>query len=245
MPRFTFTIEYDGTPYYGWQRQQDVSSVQEAIESAITKFCQQDCTLHCSGRTDAGVHAYGQIAHADIDTALSCFTIQQALNHYLMDERISILHVEQVDDAFHARFDAKQRYYEYHIINRRAPCVIEHQRVWHVPKPLNLDAMREAAMHLIGTHDFSSFRDSDCQAKSPIKTLESLELDQQGERIILRLNSLSFLHHQVRIIAGTLVDIGKGKHAPDDIPTMLSAKERAAAGVTAPAFGLYFVRVEY
>ena len=245
MPRFKLTIEYDGTPYAGWQRQKDVPSVQQAIETAIPKFCQQEATLHCSGRTDAGVHAWGQVAHVDINTNLSAFTIQEALNHYLMDDTISILHIEHVDDAFHARFDARMRHYQYRIINRRPPCVIEKERAWHVKRPLDIAAMHEAAALLVGTHDFTSFRDTDCQAKSPIRTLEKLEIEQRGEHISLDLCALSFLHHQVRIIAGTLVDIGKGKHAASAITKMLEAKARPAAGQTAPACGLYFMKVEY
>ena len=245
MTRFKLTIEYDGTTYSGWQRQKDVPSIQFEIESAIEKFSQSQVTLHCAGRTDAGVHAIAQVAHADIDTRCSAFTVREALNYFLQGKHIVIVECEAVNEAFHARFDAKRRYYEYHIINRRAPLALNATRAWHVRQPLQLDAMREAASYFLGTHDFTSFRDTDCQAKSPIKTLDAIALSQQDEQIIIALHAQSFLHHQVRIMTGAIVDAGKGKFAPAYVQTMLDARCRTKGGVTAPAHGLFFVGVDY
>jgi tRNA pseudouridine38-40 synthase len=245
MRRFKLTIEYDGTPYSGWQRQKDVPSIQAEIEAAILKFSQTQVTLHCAGRTDAGVHALAQVAHADINTQCSAFTVREALNYFLQNKHIVILECDEVDNSFHARFDAKKRYYEYHIMNRRAPLALAAVRAWHVRQPLDVDAMHEAAQYFVGTHDFTSFRDTDCQAKSPIKTLDAISIAQRGEHIVLSLEAQSFLHHQVRIMTGAIVDAGKGKFAPNHINTMLEARCRTKGGVTAPAHGLFFIKVDY
>ena len=245
MPRFKLTIEYDGTPYAGWQRQKDVPSVQEEIEKAVEKFSQQRTTLHCAGRTDAGVHALAQVAHIDIDTTCSAFTVSEALNHFLHDKKIAIVACEQTDNTFHARFCAKKRYYEYHIINRRAPLALEGNRAWHVKQTLDVGAMQQGAKYFLGTHDFTSFRDSDCQAKSPIKTIDAIHIERQDHYIIIVLEALSFLHHQVRIMTGSLVGVGRGKYSPDHIQKMLTAKCRTKSGMTAPAQGLFFIGVEY
>ncbi len=245
MPRYKLTIEYDGTPYAGWQRQKDVLSVQEAIETAIYGFCQQQVSLTCAGRTDAGVHALGQVAHVDLVGDYSCFRIMEALNAHLRREAVSIVNVEAVPDTFNARFDATKRRYRYRIITRRAPLVMEHNRAWQIIGQLDLGAMREAAAYLIGHHDFTSFRDSQCQANSPMRTLDRLDITQTDDIITLELEALSFLHHQVRIITGTLVDIGRGKYPPATIQDILAARSRPAAGPTAPACGLYFVEVWY
>ncbi len=245
MPRFKLTIEYDGTPYSGWQRQSDVPSVQEEIEKAIKKFSQQEVTLHCAGRTDAGVHALAQVAHADIETSCNAFTVSEALNHFLCDKAVAIIDCEEVNNTFHARFSAKKRYYEYHIINRRAPLALEGRRAWHVKQKLDVDAMKEAAKYFLGTHDFTSFRDSDCQAKSPVKTIDNITIEHDGEHIVIALDAISFLHHQVRIMTGSLVGVGRGKYPPSHIQTMLEAKCRTKGGMTAPAQGLFFMGVEY
>jgi tRNA pseudouridine38-40 synthase len=247
LPRFALTIEYDGTPYAGWQRQNDAHTVQAAIESAFYGFCQQDVALTAAGRTDAGVHARGQVAHGDLQTDRACFIIREGVNAWLRNanEAVRLVQVSEVADDFHARFHAVKRHYQYRILNRRASSPLDNLRCWHVAAPLDVEAMREGAALLVGKHDFSSFRDSQCQAHSPIRTLDTVEITEEGDYITLQLSALSFLHHQVRIMTGTLVEIGKGKNPPHTITAMLEAKNRAAAGQTAPAHGLYFMRVEY
>jgi tRNA pseudouridine38-40 synthase len=245
MPRYRLVIEYDGTPYSGWQRQPDAPSVQGAIERAFFQFCQQEVTLFAAGRTDAGVHAAGQVAHVDVTTPHDCFKIRNALNAWLRHEAIAITDVEEVSESFHARFDAKQRHYRYRIIQRRAPLVLEANRAWNVVHALDVEAMREAAAILVGRHNFSSFRDAQCQAKSPLRTLDVLNITCAGEHITLELSALSFLHHQVRIITGTLVDVGRGKYPAAQVEAILHARTRTAAGATAPPYGLYFMQVEY
>lgn len=245
MPRYKLTIEYDGTGLAGWQRQNDAPSVQQYIEEAIERYCGVSCHVQCAGRTDAGVHATGQIAHVDLPKERDTYSIQQGINYHLKTDQISILSAESVDDEFNARFDAKRRYYLYRIIMRSAPLAIERNRAWLVHDELDIAAMKEASSHLLGTHDFTSFRDSQCQAKSPIKTLDTLDITSHGTRIDIRLDALSFLHHQVRIIVGTLHQVGIGKWSPQDIITALQAKERRAAGPTAAACGLYLMKVDY
>jgi tRNA pseudouridine38-40 synthase len=246
MQRYKLTIEYDGTPYCGWQRQSDAPSVQETIERAFYQFAQETVAMVAAGRTDAGVHARGQVAHVDVACDRSCDVIRDGLNAWLKDEAVSILEVEQVAADFHARFHAVKRHYQYRILNRRAPSKLESLRVWHIAAPLDLPAMQSAARHLLGRHDFSSFRDSKCQATSPIRTLDTLDMAEDSEgNVTLTLCAQSFLHHQVRIITGTLVDIGRKKYPPEHMIEMLEAKSRPAAGVTAPAYGLYFMRVDY
>ncbi len=247
MPRFKLKIEYDGTPYCGWQRQPDQSSVQGTIEKAVLKFCGQKHSVHGSGRTDAGVHAIGQIAHLDLDKDYSPDTVRDALNFHLKPSpTIAILAVEQVDDEFDARFSALQRHYLYRFQSRRAPSVLLDHRVWWVARPLDATAMHEAAQHLIGHHDFSTFRATECQAKSPIKTIDSISVEFTGQdELELRVAARSFLHNQVRSFAGSLKLVGEGKWSAADLKFALDAKDRKACGPVAPPYGLYLMRVDY
>ena len=245
MPRYKLTIEYDGTDLAGWQRQKEVPSVQQYVEEAIERYCGSFQPIQCAGRTDAGVHAIGQVAHVDLPVERAAYSVQQGINYHLRTPQASILKAEKVADDFNARFDATRRYYLYRIITRRAPLVIERNRAWLVHETLDVEAMREASRFLLGTHDFTSFRDSQCQAKSPVKTLDSLEITQQGGRIDITLNALSFLHHQVRIMVGTLYQVGIGKWQPRDVKTALEARDRKAGGQTALACGLYLTKVDY
>ncbi len=246
MPRYKLTIEYDGMQYCGWQRQPDAYSVQEAVERAIYLFCQENVSLTAAGRTDAGVHAYGQVAHVDLNCERLPHVIVNGLNAWLRNEAIGIVHAEEVAADFHARFQAGRRHYQYHILNRRSPSPLDRTRLWHVVQPLDVEAMAEAARLLEGRHDFSSFRDSECQARSPLRTLDTLNIVPATEsRWVLHFSAPSFLHHQVRIITGTLVDVGRGKYPPAHLNSVLEAKTRAAAGPTAPAHGLYFMKADY
>lgn len=243
--RFKLTIEYDGTPYAGWQRQDDVPSVQRAIERAVFAFAQEEVTLHTAGRTDAGVHARAQVAHFDLAKPRSAYEVMEGLNFHLREEAIAIVAAQEVEESFHARFSATQRAYEYRIINRRAPLKLDANRAWHVPWALDTSAMHHAAQRLVGHHDFTSFRDAKCQAHSPIKTLDALSAVQHGDDILIRTHARSFLHHQVRNMVGTLALVGAGKWTADDVSAALAAQNRSAAGPTAPACGLYLVHVGY
>lgn len=255
MTRWKLTIEYHGGLFSGWQRQEDgVASVQQAVEDAIFAFCQQRLTIHVAGRTDAGVHARGQVAHFDLDYGdrkLTGFDLAKALNAHLRSKKVAVLHAEEAGDDFHARFSAKNKLYIYRIINRSAPATIEAGLVWHVRRELDVPVMREAAGFLIGHHDFTTFRDSDCQAKSPDRTLDRLEVavgdsDTYGGReILIYAEGRSFLHHQVRNMVGTLSLVGEGKWQPEDVKTALEARDRRKGGPTAPADGLYLMRVDY
>jgi tRNA pseudouridine38-40 synthase len=249
MPRYALTIEYDGTNFCGWQRQPTLLSIQEAIENAFKPFItleeDQTLLLVASGRTDAGVHALGQVAHIDLPYPLNPDKIMGALNHHLRPHPIAITHVKEVDEEFHARFSALSRSYRYRILNRRAPLTLERKRAWHVPVALDLAAMQEAATYLLGTYDFSSFRDAQCQAHSPIKTLESIDIHKDGDMIFIDVTARSFLHHMVRNITGTLSQVGRGRFSPDDMVRIRDAKDRTKAGPTAVPYGLYFVKVDY
>ena len=247
MSRYKLTVEYDGSSYVGWQRQVENSSVQQAIESAVEKFTQQQVTLQVAGRTDAGVHATGQVAHFDISRDYSEFRVREALNALLRqaNHRIAIINVEQVSDQFHARFSAQYRKYRYEIVNRRAPLALDQLRAWHVISSLDEVAMQQAADQLCGHHDFSSFRASECQASSPFKTLDKLQVVRECDRILLHVRSRSFLHNQVRIMVGSLVEVGRGKWSLEDFIAVRNAKDRTKAGPTAPAHGLYLVEVGY
>ena len=246
MPRYKLTIEYDGTDYIGWQKQKDHSpSVQGCLIKAFRLFCHHDVNVYGSGRTDAGVHATGQIAHVDLEKEWPLHTIREAVNAYLRPHAIVLLSVEKVPDTFHARFSATQRHYIYRLIRRPAELTIDRTTAWHVRRPLNIEEMKKGAALLLGSHDFTSFRATECQSKSPFKTLDQFDLVQDGNEIKAFVSSRSFLHHQVRNMMGTLVWIGKGKMKPEDIPDILAAKKREAAGPTAPAHGLYLTRVEY
>lgn len=245
MPRYKLTIEYDGTGLVGWQRQPNGVSVQAALEDAITKFCGDTVTVHGAGRTDAGVHALAQVAHVDLTREHPPDTIRGALNHHVRPATISVLAVEPVGPDFHARIWAKGRVYRYRILNRRPPPMLDRLRVWHVAPALDLAAMQAAARHLVGRHDFSTFRDSLCQAKSPVRTLDLLDVTRAGDEIHIEARARSFLHHQVRNMAGTLKLVGLGQWSPDAVATALAARDRRAGGPTAPAEGLYLVEVRY
>ncbi len=245
MPRYKLTIEYCGTGLVGWQRQANGLSVQEALETAIHDFCSAIVTVFGAGRTDAGVHALAQIAHVDLPREAAPEVIRSAVNHHLRPHAISVLAVEPVSPAFDARHSATGRHYLYRILNRRAPSALDRDRVWHVAPPLDLAAMQEGARHLVGHHDFTTFRDSLCQAKSPIKTLDALDLARVGEEIHIEARARSFLHHQVRNMAGTLKLVGLGRWRPDDVARALAARDRRAGGPTAPAAGLTLILIRY
>jgi tRNA pseudouridine38-40 synthase len=239
------TIEYDGTGLVGWQRQANGFSVQEALEAAITHFCGERVTVHGAGRTDAGVHALGQNAHLDLVRTVPPEVLRNAVNHHLRPAAISVLDAELAPQGFDARLSATARIYLYRILNRRAPPALERGRAWHVSPPLDVEAMRAGARHLIGHHDFTTFRDSLCQANSPLKTLDALALSRAGDQIHIEARARSFLHHQVRNMAGTLKLVGLGRWQPDDVVRALAARDRRAGGPTAPAEGLYLVEIRY
>lgn len=248
MPqRYKLTIEYDGTNYCGLQKQFDAArkSVEEVLEKAIFSLSQEEVKLVSSGRTDAGVHALGQVVNFDLQKEFSAHTIISGLNNYLREEDVVVLGCELVDENFHARFGSKKRHYSYKIINRLTPLALQRNRAWHVIKKLDVEAMKEAATHLIGLHDFTSFRDAECQSSSPMKTLDKIEIMQNDEEIILNFSAKSFLHHMVRNIVGTIVYVGMGKMTADDVKNILAAKDRTKSGPNAPACGLYFVGVDY
>ncbi|TAH37749.1 MAG: tRNA pseudouridine(38-40) synthase TruA [Alphaproteobacteria bacterium] len=245
MNRYKIIIEYDGTPFVGWQRQNNGTSVQGCLEEAIYKFCQERVTVTGAGRTDAGVHALSQVAHFDCARDLDSFKISEALNFHLHPHPIAILGAEKVDENFHARFSAKERSYIYRIVNRRAPLAVDRNRAWQIPLPLDAEAMQQAAQHLVGTHDFSTFRDSECQAKSPIKTLHEISVARDGENISVFVRAPSFLHHMVRNITGSLVQVGLGKWGVENFIRVRDAKDRKVGGPTAPPDGLYFLKVSY
>ncbi len=243
MTRYKLTLEYDGTDLIGWQENSQGPSVQSIVKDAIEKFSGMRPDVVAAGRTDAGVHAVAMTAHCDISGDHSAQTVMRALNFYMANLPVSVLSCEVVPDDFHARFDCVARHYEYVVLNRGASPVLQKNRVYWVPRKLNIDAMRVAAQKLLGNHDFTSFRASECQAKSPIKTLDKIEITQNGDAIVFAFSARSFLHHMVRNIVGTLIEIGLGK--PYDIDEILAARNRSAAGPTAPASGLYFIRADY
>lgn len=247
MPRYRLDVEYDGGPYAGWQRQANQPSVQEAIERAVTAFSGEKLNLYGAGRTDAGVHALGQVAHLDLARDWPADTVRDALNAHLTmaGETISILSASQVAEDFDARFSAVARHYLYRIANRRPPLTLERGRAWHVVKPLDAEAMHEAAQRLVGHHDFTTFRSVQCQAKSPVKTLDRLDVIHRDDEIEIRASARSFLHNQVRSLAGTLKRVGEGGWSADDVERALAARDRAACGPVAPPHGLYLVRVDY
>lgn len=245
MPRYKLTIEYDGTDYVGWQRQDNGPSIQQAIEQAIGKFCGETVTLHVAGRTDAGVHALGQVAHVDLAKAAATDTVRDAINFHIKPAPICVLRAERVDEDFHARFSARERSYVYRIVNRRPPLALDRGRCWWVPVPLDAEAMHAAAQVLVGRHDFTTFRATLCQAKSPLKTLDALDVTRDGEAIRVDTRARSFLHHQVRNMVGSLRLVGEGKWTADDLRAALDARDRSAGGPTAPACGLYLRAVAY
>ncbi len=246
MPRYALLIEYDGAGFVGWQRQETGPSVQQALEEAAARLaCGAMPEVVGAGRTDAGVHAEGQVAHLDLDRALDPDRLVEALNFYLGAARIAVRAAALVPEAFHARFSAKGRAYRYAILNRRARPALAFGRVWHVKHTLDLDAMRAAARHLIGRHDFTSFRAAACQAASAVKTLDRLEILREGETILVFAEARSFLHHQVRNIVGTLKLVGEARLFPEDMPRILAARDRSVAGPTAPAEGLTLTAIRY
>lgn len=245
MTRWKLTLEYDGGPFVGWQRQITGLSVQEVLENALQKIAGEPVTAIAAGRTDAGVHALGQVAHADIDKKRSAKDVRDGLNFHLRPHPVSVLNAEAVDESFHARTSAKERRYLFRILNRRSPPALDAGRVWFIPYALDAAAMHEAAQVLIGQHDFTSFRATECQAKSPIKTLDELTITRRGEEIEVLARARSFLHHQVRNMVGTLALVGQGKWTARQVEKALQAKNRSKAGPTAPPEGLYFLSVRY
>ena len=243
MTRYKIEVEYDGTDLIGWQLNQQGPSVQSLLQDAIKSFSGEDITVFSAGRTDAGVHAIAMPVHFDLSKDWDCDTVMRAINFYLVNKPVSVLNCERVDDDFHARFSCTKRHYKYIVLNRSAPVVLKKNRVWWVPQKLDVEKMQSAAQKLIGKHDFTSFRAAQCQAKSPIKTLDSATITQNGDEIIFEFSARSFLHHQVRNMVGTLVEIGLGK--PYDIDEIFAQKSRCAAGVNAPAMVLYFVSADY
>ena len=254
LTRYKMTVEYNGQGYAGWQRQPNVMSVQQAVEEAISGFSNQNVSIVAAGRTDAGVHARGQVFHVDLEPfskPMDEFAILKAINAYLCRHSIAIINVQIVDEDFHARFNANNKLYKYRIINRQGIPALERELSWHIGRTLDVEAMREGAKYLIGHHDFTSFRASECQANSPVRTLDALDITEHaydtcgGREIIIEPQAQSFLHHQVRNIVGTLSLVGLGKWQPKDVKTALEAKDRVEGGPTAPANGLYLMRIYY
>jgi tRNA pseudouridine38-40 synthase len=245
MPRYKLTIEYDGTPFCGWQRQDNALSVQEVLERAVFAFSGEERRVGGAGRTDAGVHARGQVAHLDLAKEWPEDTVRDAINAQSRPHPVAVLTAERVADDFDARFSATKRHYEYVIIDRRPPLTLEHERAWQVPRPLDVEAMHAAAQHLVGKHDFTTFRAAECQSNSPEKTLDRLDVSRAGEAVVIRASARSFLHHQVRSISGSLKLVGEGKWSAADLKSALEARDRARCGALAPSCGLYLVRVDY
>ena len=245
MPRYKLIIEYDGTPFCGWQIQENGSTVQGALEAAVKAISGENARVHGAGRTDAGVHALGQVAHCDIEKQFPPGRLRDGLNAHLRPNPIGVLSAEIVPDTFEARFSAKKRHYLYRITNHRANLALDVGRVWRVPRHLDADAMHEAAQRLLGKHDFTTFRDTECQAKSPEKTLDQLDVIRNGDAVSIVTSARSFLHSQVRSMVGSLVWVGEGRWSADDLAAALAARNRAACGPVAPPDGLYLVRVEY
>ena len=245
MPRYKLVIEYDGTPFAGWQMQTNGPSVQQAVEEAITRFCGHAVRIQCAGRTDAGVHATHQVAHVDLDKGWPLDTIRSAANAHLRPEPIAVIAAEAVPDGFNARTAAVKRHYVYRILNRRSRPALERDRVWHVPWALDAAAMHAAAQALVGRHDFTTFRAAECQANSPVKTIDRLDVERLGDEIRVAASARSFLHHQVRSMVGSLALVGAGKWSAADLRAALEAHERARCGPMAPPSGLYLVGVDY
>ncbi len=245
MTRYKLTIEYDGAPYMGWQRQKHGPSVQQAIEEACAGLDGEQPVLYGAGRTDAGVHALGQVAHVDLVKGLRADKVRDGLNYHLGENPISILDAEIVDDAFNARFDATARTYLYRILDRRPRLALDRGRVWRIPVRLDADLMHHAAGELLGQHDFTTFRDTNCQAKSPVKTLDELDVTRAADEIYVHVKARSFLHKQVRSIVGTLAEVGMGKMTARDVKAALEARDRTQCGPVAPPEGLYLIKVAY
>lgn len=245
MPRYRLTIEYDGQPYKGFQAQETLPSVQGSIERAVKSFSGQTLRLQAAGRTDTGVHATGQVIHIDLEREWRPEVVRDALNAHLMPEPIAIIDAQVAEGDWHARFSATERRYIYRILNRKSPPALDRGKVWHMKKPLDAQAMHDAAQVLIGNHDFTTFRHMQCQAKSPIKTMDVARVWREGEQVLLEFASRSFLHRQVRSMTGTLAEVGIGRWSAADVKAALEARDRKACGPVAPADGLYLVGVKY
>jgi tRNA pseudouridine38-40 synthase len=245
MPCYKLTIEYDGTPFVGWQMQANGVSVQGLLAAAVKSFCGEDVTVQGAGRTDAGVHALGQVAHIDLTSEHDPGTVRDALNAHLRPHPVAVLRAERAPQEFDARFSATRRHYLYRIVNRRPDLALDRLRAWRVPKPLDAAAMHKAAQALVGRHDFTTFRAAECQAKSPVKTLDRLDVTRIGELVEIRASARSFLHHQVRSMVGSLAWVGEGRWSPGDLTGALAAADRTACGPVAPAEGLYLLSVDY
>jgi tRNA pseudouridine38-40 synthase len=245
MPRWKITLEYDGTGFSGWQRQDNAFTVQQAVEEAVLGFSQEEVRLQVAGRTDAGVHALAQVAHIDLAKETTAETLRDALNYYLREKPVSVLKAESVGEDFHARFSAKGRRYLYRVINRRSPLALEINRAYQVTKDVNITPMQEAATLILGQHDFSTFRAQNCQAPSPIKTMDEAEIERIGEEVRFHFAARSFLYHQVRNMVGSLLMVGTGQWSVAQFKEAFEVKDRKAGGPTAPSSGLYFVSVTY
>lgn len=245
MPRYRLLVEYDGRPFHGFQAQADLPSVQGSLERAIKKFCGEALRVGAAGRTDTGVHATGQVVHVDLAKDWPAETVRNALNFHLMPDPVSVLEASVAEGDWHSRFSATGRRYLYRILNRMSPPALDQGRVWHVKKPIDAAAMHDAAQVLVGRHDFTTFRDLACQAKSPVKTLDVANVRREGDEVLLEFASRSFLHRQVRSMTGTLAEVGVGRWTKADVEAALAAKDRKACGPVAPAEGLYLTGVSY
>lgn len=245
MLRYKLTIEYDGSPFLGWQVQESGLTVAGVLEAAAERLSGESARVHGAGRTDTGVHALGQVAHIDLSKDWDADTVRDGMNAHLRPHPVAVLSAEKVADDFDARFSATKRHYLYRILNRRADLALERNRVWRLVRPLDPQAMHEAAQHLVGNHDFTTFRAAECQAKSPVKTLDVLNVTREGQEIRIEASARSFLHHQVRSIVGSLAQVGEGRWTPADMKRALQSRDRKACGPVAPPDGLYLVRVDY
>jgi tRNA pseudouridine38-40 synthase len=245
VTRWRLTIEYDGGPFMGWQRQEHGPSVQQTLEEALERMTGDKAAFTAAGRTDAGVHALAMTAHTDVAKALTAHRLREGLNALVRPQPVAVLDAEPVADDWHARFSCVGRRYLYRIINRRAPPALDSGKVWHITVPLDVEAMREGAAQLVGRHDFTTFRSAHCQSDSPVKTLDRLEVARVGEEIHVSAAARSFLHHQVRSMVGCLALVGRGQWTPDNMRTALEAADRSALGLNAPPQGLYFVEAVY
>ncbi len=245
MTRFALTLEFDGGPFMGLQRQAHGPSVQQSVEEAVHKVTGETVTLHAAGRTDAGVHALAMRVHVDVAKAITPFRLMEAINAHLRPDPIAVIACEEMPDDWHARFSCLGRSYLYRVVNRRAPLALERGRAWHVTRPLDAEAMHRAAQALVGSHDFTTFRSVHCQAQSPVKTLDRLDVRREGDLVLIEAEARSFLHHQVRSMVGCLVLVGLGRWREEQVAQALAAKDRAMLGLNAPAEGLYFVAAKY